>query len=99
MPVFILSEEALTPAEAAISTETGKEFLQRVILDDREHGKVISTIEAEAVMRKVMINGEWTEKVIQSAWSVAREKVDESKFYHIENAGFFTTNTNTKSTA
>lgn len=89
MTTFILSKQSLTPSEAAIAAETGKEFLQRVILDSKEHGEVIGTIEAKAITRKVMIDGEWTEKIIQSAWSVAREKVDESKFYHIENAGWF----------
>ena len=57
----------------------------RVILDVRNHGIELGAIEADAVTE--MANG--YERIICSAWKVARELVDESKFFHIENHGWF----------
>lgn len=53
----------------------------RVILDEKSHGIEIGMIEADAEMR----NG----KIVRSAWCVARAKINESKFFRIENEGYF----------
>jgi|GEM_PF-2582346 len=66
-----------------LSQESGTEQEPgRVILDRSSHGVALGSISAKALTDK---NG----GIIQSAWSVARAKVDESKFYHIQNLGWF----------
>lgn len=69
----------------SIDRETG-----RAILDCESHGPVIGSIQANAITAMVKnSDGVMEEKIIKSAWRIAREKVDESKFYQVQNVGWF----------
>jgi hypothetical protein len=63
----------------------GKEYPRRAILDAIAHGPELQTIQAEPVMSAGRI-------ITGSAWLVAREKIDESKFFRFENEGYFPIN-------
>ncbi|OGB23335.1 MAG: hypothetical protein A3I66_01330 [Burkholderiales bacterium RIFCSPLOWO2_02_FULL_57_36] len=76
MTTFILSEEP------AINCNSNKPESGRVVLDWQAHGPVIGSFEGEPVTNA---KGD----VIKSAWQVARAKIDESKFYQVEHAGWF----------
>ena len=82
MTTFVLSQEP------AIKRDGKEPEDGRVILDVKEHGPLIGSIEADAITRTVQTEDGPVEKIMKSAWLVAREKVDESKFYHIENFGW-----------
>lgn len=83
MTTFILSQEPM-PQIAGKKSEAG-----RVILDWQAHGDIIGTIEADDVTETYEVNGSLFTRIVVSAWRAAREKVDESKFFHIENKGWF----------
>ena len=83
MTTYILSQEP------PIKRKGKKPEPGRIILDDAAHGSVIGIIEADAVVRVLQTPEGPVEKILKSAWRVAREKVDESKFHRIENLGWF----------
>lgn len=82
MTIFILSQAPATHREGL------KPVPVRVILDDRAHGAILETFETQAITQTIDTPEGPVEKVIKSAWRIAREKVDESKFYHVESFGW-----------
>jgi hypothetical protein len=83
LTTFILSEMPATVRKGDV-TDPG-----RVVLDLKAHGEVIATHDGEATIQSVMTFEGQKDKVIQSAWSAAREKVDESKLYQVPGEGWY----------
>lgn len=70
----------------------GNEYPRRVILDESAHGPIIGSIDAEADVFTYLAGDQLVTKVLKSAWLIAREKLDESKFFRIDGEGYFPTN-------
>lgn len=85
MTIFILSKEAVNFDEMC-----------------RNMGMTAEQIEAKYPRRVILdcqAHGEVLGTIEADTWIKARAKVDESKFYHIENAGWFATNSKNAATA
>jgi hypothetical protein len=71
-------------------TVKGKTYKGRLILDEVNHGDLIETVDADPIMGTAKDEkGKEYPIIIKSAWRIAREKINDLKFVHEPNTGWF----------